>query len=335
MSKRAYISAISHWVPEKILTNADLEKMVDTTDEWIKTRTGISERHILEDGKASSDMGAEAVKLLLKYRNIGADEIDGIIVATVTPDMFFPSTANLVQDKVGAKNAWSFDISAACSGFIYALSLGSQLIEAGRYKKVVVVGADKMSSITNYRDRNTCVLFGDAAGAVLLEPTEDDDIGVIDFLLHSDGTGSEYLHMKAGGSKYPATVETVANDWHYIYQDGKTVFKFAVQKMADVAEKVLVRNSYSGKDVKLLVPHQANLRIIDAAAKRLGLDPKKVLINIDRYGNTTAATIPLALSEAFHQGKVHKDDLIVMATFGAGFTWGSALIKWGIDPISN
>jgi 3-oxoacyl-[acyl-carrier-protein] synthase-3 len=335
VSKRANISAISHWVPEKILTNAELEKMVDTSDEWIRTRTGISERHILEDGKASSDMGAEAVKLLLKHRNISADEIDGIIVATVTPDMFFPSTANLVQDKVGAKNAWSFDISAACSGFIYALSLGSQLIEAGKYKKVVVVGADKMSSITNYRDRNTCVLFGDAAGAVLLEPTEEDDIGIIDFLLHSDGTGAEYLHMKAGGSKYPATVETVANDWHYIYQDGKTVFKFAVQKMADVAEQVLKRNSYSGKDVKLLVPHQANLRIIDAAAKRLGLDPDKVLINIDRYGNTTAATIPLALSEAYHQGKVQKNDLIVMATFGAGFTWASALIKWGIDPVGN
>jgi 3-oxoacyl-[acyl-carrier-protein] synthase-3 len=328
---RAYISAISHWVPEKILTNADLEKMVDTNDEWIRTRTGISERHILEDGKASSDMGAEAVKLLLKYRNIDASEIDGIIVATVTPDMFFPSTANLVQDKIGAKNAWSFDISAACSGFIYALSLGSQMIEAGKYKKIVVIGVDKMSSITNYSDRNTCVLFGDAAGAVLLEPTEEDNLGVIDFLLHSDGTGAEFLHMKAGGSKYPATVETVANDWHYIYQDGKTVFKFAVQKMADVAEQVLERNSYSGKDVKLLVPHQANLRIIDAVARRLGLDPEKVLINIDRYGNTTAATIPLALSEAYHEGKVHKNDLIVLATFGAGFTWGSALIKWGIN----
>jgi 3-oxoacyl-[acyl-carrier-protein] synthase-3 len=335
VKNRAYISAISHWVPEKILTNAELEKMVDTTDEWIRTRTGISERHILEDGKASSDMGAEAVKLLLKYRNIEADEIDGIIVATVTPDMFFPSTANLVQDKVGAKNAWSFDISAACSGFIYALSLGSQLIEAGRYKKIVVVGADKMSSITNYRDRNTCVLFGDAAGAVLLEPAKEENIGVIDFLLHSDGTGAEFLHMKAGGSKYPATVETVANDWHYIYQDGKTVFKFAVQKMADVAEQVLLRNSYTGKDVKLLVPHQANLRIIDAAARRLGLESEQVLINIDRYGNTTAATIPLALSEAYHKGKVLKNDLIVFATFGAGFTWASALVKWAIDPISQ
>lgn len=335
MKKRAYISAISHWVPDKILTNAELEKMVDTNDEWIRSRTGISERHILEDGKASSDMGTEAVKLLLKYRNIEASEIDGIIVATITPDMFFPSTANLVQDKVGADNAWSFDISAACSGFIYALSLGSQMIEAGRYKKIVVVGVDKMSSITNYRDRNTCVLFGDAAGAVLLEPTEEDDIGVIDFLLHSDGAGAEFLHMKAGGSKFPATVETVANDWHYVYQDGKTVFKFAVQKMADVAEQVLLRNSYTGKDVKMLVPHQANLRIIDAVAKRLGLDSEQVLINIDRFGNTTAATIPLALSEAYHMGKVHKNDLIVLATFGAGFTWASALIKWGIDPIDT
>lgn len=335
MKKHAYISAISHWVPDKILTNADLEKMVDTNDEWIRSRTGISERHILEDGKASSDMGSEAVKLLLKYRGIDASEIDGIIVATVTPDMFFPSTANLVQDKVGAINAWSFDISAACSGFIYALSLGSQMIETGKYKKVVIVGSDKMSSITNYRDRNTCVLFGDAAGAVLLEPTEEEGIGIVDFLLHSDGSGAEFLNLKAGGSKYPATVETVANDWHYLYQDGKTVFKFAVQKMADVAEQVLLRNSYSGDDVKLLVPHQANLRIIDAVAKRLRLDPKKVLINIEKYGNTTAATIPLALSEAYHQGKVKKNDLIVFATFGAGFTWGSALVKWGIDPISK
>jgi len=335
VKKHAYISAISHWVPEKILTNAELEKMVDTNDEWIRSRTGISERHILEDGKASSDMGAEAVKLLLKYRGIDASEIDGIIVATVTPDMFFPSTANLVQEKIGAKKAWSFDLSAACSGFIYALSLGSQMIETGKYKKVVVVGTDKMSSITNYRDRNTCVLFGDAAGAVLLEPTEEDGIGILDFLLHSDGSGADYLHMKAGGSKYPATVETVANDWHYLYQDGKAVFKFAVKKMADVAEQVLTRNSYSGEDVTLLVPHQANLRIIDAVAKRLRLEPEKVLINIARYGNTTAATIPLALSEAYHEGKVFKNDLIVFATFGAGFTWASSLLKWGIDPIGK
>jgi len=329
---RAYISAIHHWVPEKVLTNADLEKMVDTTDEWIRTRTGISERRILEDGKASSDMGAEAVKLLLEQRGIDADEIDVIIVATVTPDMFFPSTGNLIQHKVGAKNAFSFDISAACSGFIYALSIGSELIKSGRNSKIVVVGTDKMSAITNYSDRNSCVLFGDAAGAVLLEPAPDDELGIIDFILHSDGSGAEYLHMKAGGSKYPATAETVANDWHYIYQDGKTVFKLAVQKMADIAEEILTRNNYSGKDVKLMVPHQANLRIIDAAAKRLGLDKEKVLINIERYGNTTAATIPLALSEAYQMGKVEKGDLLVFSTFGAGFTWGSILLRWGIDP---
>ena len=331
MKRKAFISAISHWVPEKVLTNADLEKMVDTTDEWIRSRTGITERRILEDGKASSDMGAEAVKVLLKQKKLNAEEIDGIIVATVTPDMFFPSTANLVQYKVGAVNAWSFDISAACSGFIYALSLGAQMIESGRYQKILIVGADKMSSITNYRDRNTCVLFGDAAGAVLLEPTEDMNMGILDFILHSDGSGAEYLHMKAGGSKYPATVETVANDWHYLYQDGKTVFKFAVQKMADVAEQVLTRNGLSGKDVKMMVPHQANLRIIDAVAKRLGLDPGKVYININKYGNTTAATIPMALSEAHLEGKLKKGDLVVLATFGAGFTWGSALLRWGID----
>lgn len=332
MKPRAYISAISHWVPEKVLTNLDLEKMVDTTDEWIRTRTGIRERRILEDGKAPSDMGAEAVKLLLKQRGISPEEIDVIIVATVTPDMFFPSTGNLIQYKVGASNAYSFDISAACSGFIYAIALGAQLIEAGHNKKIVVVGSDKMSAITNYRDRNTCVLFGDAAGAVLLEPSPNEKVGILDFILHSDGSGADYLHMKAGGSKFPATLETVANDWHYIYQDGKTVFKFAVQNMADIAEQVLKRNSYTGKDVKLFVPHQANLRIIDAAAKRLGLDKKQVVINIERFGNTTAATIPLALSEAYQRGNVENGDLIVFATFGAGFTWASALIRWGIDP---
>lgn len=333
MKTRAYISAISHWVPEKILTNADLEKMVDTNDEWIRTRTGISERRILEDGKAPSDMGAEAVKILLKKRGITAEDLDAIIVATVTPDMFFPSTGNLVQDKIGAKNAFSFDISAACSGFVYALQVGSQFIETGKYKKVVVIGTDKMSAITNYHDRNTCVLFGDAAGAVLLEPTQENDIGIIDCILHSDGSGADYLHMKAGGSKVPATVETVANDWHYIYQDGKAVFKLAVQKMADVAEQVLTRNSYSGKDLKLLVPHQANLRIIDAAVKRLGIDYDKVAINIAKYGNTTAATIPLAWSEAYQEGKLDKGDLVVLATFGAGFTWASALVKWGLPKI--
>jgi 3-oxoacyl-[acyl-carrier-protein] synthase-3 len=332
LRKKAYISAISHWVPERILSNQELEKMVDTTDEWIRTRTGIRERRILAADKASSDMGAEAVKKLLAQRGIGADEIDIIIVATITPDMFFPSTGNLIQQKIGATKAWSFDISAACSGFVYALSIGSQFIESGRYSKVVVVGADKMSSITNYKDRNTCILFGDAAGAVLLEPSPDEQIGLMDYILYADGTGVDYLYLKAGGSKYPASIETIENEWHYLYQDGKAVFKYAVQGMSDVSAEILEKNGLTGKDVKLFVPHQANLRIIDAAAKRMGLDPEKVCINIDRYGNTTAATIPLALSEAYQEGRLQKGDVVVLATFGAGFTWGSCLVRWGIEP---
>jgi len=277
-------------------------------------------------------MGAEAVKKLLAQRGIGADEIDIIIVATITPDMFFPSTGNLIQQKIGATKAWSFDISAACSGFVYALSIGSQFIEGGRYSKVVVVGADKMSSITNYKDRNTCILFGDAAGAVLLEPSPDEQTGLMDYILYADGTGVDYLYLKAGGSKYPASIETIENEWHYLYQDGKAVFKYAVQGMSDVSAEILEKNGLTGKDVKLFVPHQANLRIIDAAAKRMGLDPEKVCINIDRYGNTTAATIPLALSEAYQEGRLQKGDVVVLATFGAGFTWGSCLVRWGIDP---
>ncbi len=332
---KAYITAVAHYVPEKVLTNFDLEKMVDTSDEWIRTRTGIRERHILEPGKATSDMAAEAVKKLCENRGIDPLEIEGIIVATVTPDMFFPSTGNLVQEKVGAKNAWSFDVAAACSGFIYALSVGAQYIMAGTHKKIVVVGGDKMSAITNYRDRNTCVLFGDAAAAVLLEPTEDEDKGIIDFMLFSDGSGAEYLKMKAGGSLFPASLETVVNDWHYIYQDGKTVFKFAVTKMAEVSVNILEKHGLSGKDLTLFVPHQANLRIIDAAVKRLGIDYDKVMINIDKYGNTTAATIPLALSEAYLQGKIDVGDLVLFATFGGGFTWASALLRWGIPKPEN
>ncbi len=332
---KAYISAVAHYVPEKVLTNFDLEKMVDTSDEWIRSRTGIRERHILEPGKATSDMAAEAVKKLCQNRGIDPLEIEGIIVATVTPDMFFPSTGNLVQEKVGAKNAWSFDVAAACSGFIYALSVGAQYIMAGTHKKIVVVGGDKMSAITNYRDRNTCVLFGDAAAAVLLEPTEDEDKGIIDFMLFSDGSGAEYLKMKAGGSLFPASLETVVNDWHYIYQDGKTVFKFAVTKMAEVSVNILEKHGFSGKDLALFVPHQANLRIIDATVKRLGIDYDKVMINIDKYGNTTAATIPLALSEAYLQGKIDVGDLVLFATFGGGFTWASALLHWGIPKPEN
>lgn len=330
MATKAYISAVAHYVPEKVLTNFDLEKMIDTSDEWIRTRTGIEERRILGAGKATSDMASEAVKKLCAQRGIDPLEIELIIVATVTPDMFFPSTANLVQEKVGAKNAWSYDIAAACSGFLFALENGVQYIATGKHKKVVVIGADKMSSIVNYRDRNTCVLFGDAAGAVLLEPSEDEEIGYIDSLQYSDGSGAEYLMMKAGGSLNPASLETIASDWHFIYQDGKSVFKFAVKKMAEVAVDVLEKNNFSGKDLKLFVPHQANLRIIDAAVKRLGIDYDKVMININKFGNTTAATIPLALSDAFEQGKLDTGDLVLFATFGGGFTWGSTLLRWGI-----
>jgi 3-oxoacyl-[acyl-carrier-protein] synthase-3 len=258
-------------------------------------------------------------------------EIDVIIVATVTPDMFFPSTGNLVQEKAGAKKAWSFDVAAACSGFLFALSVGSQFIKAGTHEKVVVIGADKMSAIVNYRDRNTCVLFGDAAGAVLLEPAEKGEEGIIGFKLYSDGSGAEFLKMKAGGSLNPASLETIANDWHFIYQDGKSVFKFAVQKMSDVAYQILEEHNYTGADLKLLIPHQANLRIIDATVNRIGIDPEKVMINIDRYGNTTAATIPLALSEAYLNGRLDPGDLVLFATFGGGFTWGSSLLKWAIE----
>ncbi len=330
MARKAYISAVGHYVPDKVLTNFDLEKMVDTNDEWIRTRTGISERRILEPGRATSDMAAEAVKTLCKNRGIDPMEIELIIVATVTPDMFFPSTGNLVQEKIGAKNAWSFDVAAACSGFLYALSVGTQYIESGKHDKVVVIGGDKMSSIVNYRDRNTCVLFGDAAGAVLLEPTEKEDDGILDSMLFSDGSGADYLLMKAGGSLNPASLETIANDWHFIYQDGKSVFKFAVTKMAEVAVNILEKNGYTGEDLKLFVPHQANLRIIDGAVKRLKIDYDKVMININKYGNTTAATIPLALSEAYEQGKLDTGDLVVFATFGGGFTWGSTLLRWSL-----
>ena len=327
----AAITAVGHYVPEKILTNLELEKMVDTNDQWIRERTGISERRILENG-ASSDMGAEAVKQVLKYRGIGAEEVEVIIAATVTPDMMFPPTATIIQQKIGARNAWGFDIEAACSGFLYSLVVGAQLIEAGNYKKVIVVGTDKMSSITDYTDRNTCILFGDAAAAVLLEPSTDNSIGIIDHKFYSDGSGAQFLHMKGGGSLNPPSHETIDKKWHYIYQDGKAVFKVAVVGMADVSAEILERNNLSGKDIVYFVPHQANLRIIDAAANRMGLDKSKVMINIDRYGNTTAATIPLCLSEWWQAGKLKRGSTIVLSSFGAGYTWGAALIKWAIDP---
>jgi 3-oxoacyl-[acyl-carrier-protein] synthase-3 len=325
--RRATITAVGHYVPDTILSNADLEKMVDTTDEWIRTRTGISERRILKTG-ATSDLGAAAVNDLLKKRGIAPDEIDMIIVATVTPDMFFPSTACLIQEKVGAKKAWGFDVSAACSGFLFALMTGAQFIENGSYKRVVVVGADKMSSITDYTDRNNCILFGDASAAVLLEASDDANGGIVDHILRCDGAGERYLNMRAGGSLNPASHETVDKRMHYLFQDGKSVFKVAVTGMADVSAEIVERNNLTGAQVDWLVPHQANLRIIDATAERMGLDRSKVMINIQKYGNTTAATIPLCLSEWWMEGKLRKGQTIVLAAFGAGYTWGSILMRW-------
>jgi 3-oxoacyl-[acyl-carrier-protein] synthase-3 len=322
----AAITAVGGYVPEDKLTNFDLEKMVDTNDEWIRTRTGIEERRILKgEGKGISEMIVPAVQELLQKRGISAEEIDCMIVATVTPDMVFPATANIACHKLGAKNAWGFDLSAACSGFLFALTTGAAFIESGRYKKVVVVGADKMSAIVDYTDRNTCILFGDAAAAVLLEPNYE-GYGIQDSILRSDGVGLEFLYMKAGGSKYPASIETVKNGDHFAYQEGQSVFKFAVKGMADVSAELLERNNLTGDDIAWLVPHQANKRIIDATANRMGLSPDKVMLNIQRYGNTTAATIPLCLWEWRKQ--LNKGDLIVLAAFGGGFTWGATLIKW-------
>jgi 3-oxoacyl-[acyl-carrier-protein] synthase-3 len=326
---RAAITAVNGYVPEDKLTNADLEKIVDTNDEWIKIRTGIEERRILKDpNKASSDMGAEAVKGLLKKRGISPDEIDMVICATATPDHLFPSTANIISDKVGIKNAWSFDVMAACSGFIYSLTTASQFIETGKYKKIIVVGADKMSSVVDYTDRATCIIFGDGAGAVLLEPNDEGN-GIIDSILQSDGAGRAFLRQEAGGSMRPASIETVQNREHFIYQEGKTVFKFAVSKMADVSAEILEKNNITGEDVDWLVPHQANLRIIDATARRMNLDPKKVMINIQKYGNPTNGTIPLCLWEWENQLK--KGDTLILAAFGGGFTWGSIYLKWAYD----
>lgn len=322
----AAITAIGAFVPEDVLTNFDLEKMVDTNDEWIRTRTGIQERHILKgEGLGTSDMAAPAVLELCKKRGIHPEEIDCLIVATVTPDMVFPATANIVCDKIGAKNAWGFDLGAACSGFLFALTTGASLIESHRYRKVVVVGADKMTAITDYTDRNTCILFGDAAGAVLLEPNEE-GLGIQDSLLKSDGSGRNYLYMKAGGSVRPATIETVTNREHFAYQEGQSVFKFAVKGMADVSAELMERNELSADDVAWLVPHQANLRIIDATANRMGLSKEKVMINIHKYGNTTSATIPLCLYDWRKQ--LNKGDNLVLAAFGGGFTWGATLVKW-------
>ncbi len=326
----AKVTGVGMYVPDKVLDNKYFESIVDTSDEWITTRTGIKERRIIENG-ATSDLAAKAVEDLIKTSNLKPEEIDVIIVATVTPDMFFPATACLVQTKVGAKNAWGFDLSAACSGFLFALRTGSSLIESGRYKKVVVIGADKMSAITDYTDRNNCILFGDAASAVLLEPSEDTNYGLIDTILHIDGTGENHLHMRGGGSYMPASHETVDKKLHYIYQDGKAVFKVAVIGMADVSYEMMQKHNLSSDDVKYLVPHQANLRIIDATARRMGVGPEKVMINIQKYGNTTAATIPLCLTEFYREGKVKKGDKLILAAFGAGYTWGSAYLVWSMD----
>jgi len=325
----AAITAVGGYVPPDKLTNQDLEKMVETNDEWIRTRTGITERRILkEPGKATSDMIVPAVQELCKKRGIDPTEIDCLIVGTVTPDMVFPSTANLVCHKLGATNAWGYDLSAACSGFLFALAQGAALIESGRYKKVVICGADKMSAIVDYTDRATCIIFGDGAGAVLLEPTAA-QLGVMDSILRTDGSGGQYLHMKAGGSLKPASAETVANREHFAYQEGQAVFKFAVKGMADVSAELMEKNNLKAEDISWLVPHQANLRIIDATANRMGLGTEKVMINIERFGNTTAATIPLCLWEWENQLK--KGDNIILAAFGGGFTWGAIWVKWAYD----
>ena len=322
----AAITGVGGYVPEDKITNADLERMVDTNDEWIKSRTGIEERRVLKgEGLATSDMVVPVIKEICERRGIHPEEIDCIICATVTPDMVFPATANLAAHKAGAKNAFGFDISAACSGFLYALTLGASLIESRRYKKVMVIGADKMSAIVDYSDRTTCILFGDGAGGVLLEPNTE-GYGVLDSNLKSDGSGAPFLHMKAGGSLKPSSAETVANKEHYIFQEGQTVFKFAVKGMADVAAELIERNGLTGDDIAWLVPHQANKRIIDATANRIGLSQDKIMVNIHRYGNTTAATIPLCLWDWKHE--INKGDNIVLAAFGGGFTWGATLVKW-------
>ncbi len=329
--KRAKISALGIYVPPRVLTNADLEKMVDTSDEWIVARTGIRERHIAADGVATSDLAAEAARCCLVSRGIGADEVEAIIVATVTPDMLFPSTACLVQDKIGAHHAWGFDLGAACSGFVYALQVGAKLVECGAHSKVLVIGADKMSSIMDYTDRATCILFGDGAGAVLIEPCDDGQVGMIDYAHEIDGSGGPALCMPAGGSLHPSSIATIEARMHYVHQEGQVVYKFAVRKMAEITEKLLTRNGLSGKDLGCFVPHQANQRIIQSTADRLGLAPGQVIINIDRYGNTVAATVPLALHTAREEGRLKRGDLVLLASVGAGFTVGASLLRWEMD----
>jgi 3-oxoacyl-[acyl-carrier-protein] synthase-3 len=326
---RAKISALGTYVPPRVMTNSDFEKIVETSDEWIVSRTGIRERHIVDEGMATSDLAVEAAKCALSQRGIDASEIEAIVVATVTPDMLFPSTTCLVQHKLGIKGAWGFDLSAACSAFVYALQTGAQFIASGAHQKVLVIGADVMSSILDYTDRATCILFGDGAGAVLLEPSEDDS-GIIDFQHEVDGSGACSLYMPGGGSLHPATHETVDKKMHFVHQDGQAVFKFAVKKMAEVCGTLLERNGVKPSDIDCFIPHQANQRIIRATAERLGLKPEGVIINIDRYGNTTAGTIPLAMQTALEEGKLKKGDLVLLASVGAGFTVGATLLRWTI-----
>ncbi len=330
-SVRAKISAIGTYVPPKLLTNADLERMVETNDSWITERTGIRERHIVDKGVATSDLAAEAALNCLSRAGVDPGEVDAIIVATVTPDMIFPATACLVQDKIGAKKAWGFDLSAACSGFVYALQVGAKLVESGAHQKVLVIGADVMTSIIDYTDRSTCILFGDGAGAVLLEPCTEDEVGLIDFLHEVDGSGASALYMPAGGSALPASHETVDARQHYVHQDGQTVYKFAVRKMAEVSEALLTRNGVAGHELGCFIPHQANQRIILSTAERLGMPQDRVVINIDRYGNTTAGTIPLAMNTALQAGRLKRGDLILLASVGAGYTVGATLLRWEMD----
>ena len=327
---RAKISSVGSFVPPRLLTNADLEKMVATNDQWITERTGIRERHLVDKGVATSDLAVEAAKICLAKRGIQPSEVEAIIVATVTPDMAFPATACLVQDKLGAPHAWGFDLSAACSGFVYALQMGAKLIESGAQKKVLVIGADTMSSIIDYTDRATCIIFGDGAGAVLLEPCEEGEIGLIDFHHEIDGSGACALFMPGGGSLHPPSHETIDKKMHYVHQDGQAVYKFAVRKMVEATETVLTRNGVTGADLGCFIAHQANRRIITGTADRLGLPADKVIINIDRFGNTTCGTIPLAMETARQEGHLKKGDLILIASVGAGFTVGAALMRWEI-----
>src|SRR5271168_700133 len=324
----AKITGVAGYLPPRVVTNADLEKLVDTNDEWIRSRTGIRERHYADPGVASSHLGTEAAKKLLAMKGVRPEEIDMIVVATVTPDMLFPATACLIQDRLGATQAWGFDLSAACSGFLYALTVGAQFVGAGTQKKVLVIGSDVMTSILDYQDRTTCVLFGDGAGAVLLEPTDRDDEGILDFKHQVDGSGGKYLFMPGGGSLHPASHETIDQKMHYVHQEGAQVFKYAVRNMADLACEMLERNGYTSKDLALVVPHQANLRIIRAMQERLGVDDSKIMVNIERYGNTTAGTIPLGLRDAVEQGRLKKGDLVLLVAVGAGYTSGAVLMRW-------